>query len=123
MPTEDLSEEGARSSPLRLFALCTLLLFMVSACAVACAREDTTLDKEQTPLDTKSIEQVLAERTPEWMSIRGVVGTSIGECDGEPCIRVMVEKKTPTLERRIPPTVSGYTVDIVETGEFRALGR
>ncbi len=69
----------------------------------------------------KSIEQVLQEHTREWMSIPGVVGTAIGECDGEQCIRVLVINKTPELAERIPDVVQGFVVDIQETGRIRSL--
>lgn len=69
----------------------------------------------------KSIEQVLQEHTREWMSIPGVVGTAIGECDGEQCIRVLVIKKTPELAERIPDVIQGFVVDIQETGRIRSL--
>ena len=69
----------------------------------------------------KSIEQVLQEHTREWMSIPGVVGTAIGECDGEQCIRVLVIKKTPGLAERIPDVVQGFVLDIQETGRNPSL--
>ena len=68
----------------------------------------------------KSIEQVLEAHTDEWMAVAGVVGTGIGHCDGEPCIRVLVSQKTHEIARRIPSTVEGFVVDVEETGEFRA---
>lgn len=63
---------------------------------------------------------MLADYTDEWMELRGVVGTSIGQCDGAPCIRVMVVKKTDELAAKIPARVEGYTVDMVETGRIEA---
>lgn len=97
-----------------------LALFSVAA---ACSEEVREPDTDQGVMETRSIEQVLQERTPEWMALRGVVGTGIGECDGVPCIRVMVKRKTRALERKIPPSVGGFRVDIIETGEFQALDK
>jgi len=68
----------------------------------------------------KTIEQVLAAHTPDWMSIPGVVGTSIGERSGEPCLRVLVAKKASQVRRAIPELVEGFPVDVVETGAFHA---
>jgi hypothetical protein len=68
----------------------------------------------------RTIEQVLAAHTPGWMSIPGVVGTAIGECAGEPCLRVMVARETSRIRRAIPDRVDGFPVDVVETGAFRA---
>ncbi len=70
-----------------------------------------------------SITQALAEATPELMKIEGVVGTAQGLCEGAPCIKIYVAKKTPELLRQIPATIAGHPVVIEETGEFRALKR
>ncbi len=71
----------------------------------------------------KSLEDVLRDNTPHWMSIAGVVGTGIGEFRGKPCLVVFVEKKTQEIEREIPSEVSGYSVTIEETGRFEADGK
>ena len=68
----------------------------------------------------KTIEQVLAECSADWMSVPGGVGTAIGMYSGEPCLRVMVVRTTPQILRTIPERVEGFRVDIVETGIFRA---
>lgn len=54
------------------------------------------------------------------MSLPGVVGTAIGRCDGLPCIRVLVARKTRAVEQQIPLSVEGYPVRVDVTGEFRA---
>lgn len=69
----------------------------------------------------KTIEMVLREHTDRLMSVPGVVGTGIGECSGQRCIKVFVVKKTPDLLQQIPTAIQGYTVAVQETGEFRAL--
>ena len=71
----------------------------------------------------KTIREVLEEQTDSLMSVPGVVGTAQGECDAQPCIKVLVAKKTPELLREIPSTIDGYLVDVQETGEIRALER
>ncbi len=55
------------------------------------------------------------------MSIPGVVGTAQGLCDGQPCIKVLVIKKTSEIEEKIPETLDGYPVEIESTGEIKAL--
>ncbi len=67
-------------------------------------------------LTGKTVEEVLAENTPHLMSIEGVVGTSIGECNGNPCIKVLVEKKTLILQQEIPSMLETWQVEIVEKG-------
>ncbi|MHC4362763.1 MAG: hypothetical protein ACYSTZ_08050 [Planctomycetota bacterium] len=74
---------------------------------------------EQMP--DKTIEQVLNERTAEWMAIPGVEGTAIGIFEGRPCIRVFTSSKLRQVQAKIPSTVEGYPVIIEQTGTFRAL--
>lgn len=69
----------------------------------------------------KTIEQVQEEHTDRWMSIPGVVGTAISQVDGEPCIRVLVARKTEELTERLPARAEGYRVVIEESGEIRPL--
>ncbi len=71
-------------------------------------------------MTTQPIEQVLREHTDSLMAVPGVVGVAIADCGGNPCIRVMVEKKTAELARRVPQKLGGYGVDIAETGKIRA---
>jgi hypothetical protein len=66
------------------------------------------------------IEEVLKKYTDKLMSISGVVGTGQGLCDGEPCIKVLLIKKTRELERKIPRELEGYKVRLEETGKVRA---
>lgn len=68
----------------------------------------------------KSIEKVLEAHSDEWMAIAGVVGVGIGLCDGEPCIRVLVSRKTAEIANRIPAAIEGFVVDVEETGRFEA---
>lgn len=71
-------------------------------------------------MPAKTIEEVQQEHTEEWMSIPGVVGTAIGESEGEPCIRVFVAEKTPEVMEKIPSEVDGFRVILDETGAIRA---
>ena len=71
-------------------------------------------------MPSRSIEDVLKELTNDFMGTSGVVGTGQGLCDGEPCIKVFVIKKTQELEEKIPGTIEGYKVKIEETGKVRA---
>ncbi len=68
-----------------------------------------------------SITQALKQATPGLMKIEGVVGTAQGRCDGAPCIKIYVVKKTPELLGQLPATIAGHPVVIEETGEIRAL--
>ncbi len=69
----------------------------------------------------KTIEAVMTRHSDTLMSLRGVVGIAIGDCGGTRCIKVFVAKKTRELSNRIPSKLEGFPVDVVETGEIRAL--
>jgi hypothetical protein len=67
-----------------------------------------------------SVSQVLERYSGRLMSLRGVVGTAEGSCDGSPCILVLVDRLTPELRRKIPEQLEGIRVDVRETGAIRA---
>ena len=69
----------------------------------------------------ESIAEVLKHRTDWLLSLPGVVGTGIGECDGKPCIKVLADRNTEELARTIPKTLGGFPVVTVETGRIRPL--
>jgi hypothetical protein len=71
-------------------------------------------------LVTREIEEVQEAFTPEWMDLPGVVGTGIGLCEGQPCIKVFVAGPIRQLADRIPNEVDGYRVVLEETGRFQA---
>ncbi|MDX1745741.1 MAG: hypothetical protein R3324_07375 [Halobacteriales archaeon] len=67
-----------------------------------------------------SIEAVQEAHTRAWMAVPGVVGTGIGRCEGEPCIKVFVSARSDRVEAAIPSEVEGYPVQIEVTGAFQA---
>jgi hypothetical protein len=70
----------------------------------------------------RPIESVLREYTDRLMAFEGVVGTTQGECDGKPCIKVFVATKASALVQVIPSAIEGYEVEVVESDEIHALG-
>lgn len=72
-------------------------------------------------MSEKTIEQVLEERTDQWMAIPGVEGTAIGLFKDQPCIMVLSSVAPRQLRSKIPETLNGYQVVIRQTGTFRAL--
>ena len=93
--------------------------------AAACggpAEEAASLDQEQATVTAKTIEEAQQHLTDSVMSLPGVTGTMIGECEGEPCIMVLVVRKTEELADKIPSEFEGYPVEVEETGELRPLG-
>jgi len=71
-------------------------------------------------MSSMKIEEILKKYTDNLMSISGVVGTGQGLCDGEPCIKVFLIKKTRELEEKIPGELEGCKVKIEETGMVKA---
>ena len=101
-----------------LAAVC--LLWLVAG-VMACGQPSAEAVPEERPLVEKPIEQVLQEHTASLMALPGVVGTAQGLCADEPCIRVFVVEATEELLKQIPEGIEGYTVDVQQTGEFKAL--
>jgi hypothetical protein len=64
----------------------------------------------------RSIDEVLAAHTDSLLALPGVVGTAIGLCDGERCIKVLVADSTPGTKGRIPARLEGYRVVVEVTG-------
>ncbi len=81
---------------MRAFLPAAGLLLLVAA-AFACGQDGAEDQREKRPMQEKTIEQALADHTDSLMSLPGVVGTAQGLCDGQPCIKVFIVKKTPEL--------------------------
>ena len=67
-----------------------------------------------------SLSEVLSRHTDSLMAIPGVVGVGEGQLRGEAAVQVLVVRKTPGLERRLPSSLEGYPVHVVETGVIEA---
>ena len=100
--------------------LCSIGVMVLSGSALGCSQKTVHDDEGKKEMAAPTIEAVLKEHTDEWMSIPGVVGTGIGECEGKACIRILVAKKTPELLQKIPSELEGFVVDVEETGEIEA---
>lgn len=97
-----------------------LLPTILSACSASATERNDQISSSD-PV-ARSIQDVLSLYTKEWMALPGVVGTGIGECDGDPCIRVFLAEELPESLAAIPDSVEGYRVDVEVTGSFRPLG-
>ena len=67
----------------------------------------------------RSIDEVLAAHNDSLMALPGVVGTAIGLCDGERCIKVLLADSGQETRRRIPTRLEGYRVLAEVTGTIR----
>ena len=70
----------------------------------------------------RSIDAVLAAHTDSLMALPGVVGTALGLCDGEQCIKVLLADSTAATRSRIPTRLEGYRVVSEVTGPIRPKG-
>ena len=98
-------------------------LVAVLAAGVAGGEPRGAGESARSGMPRQTIAQVLIDQTDRLMSVAGVIGVAEGRCDGHPCIKVFVTKKTAAVRRELPVTVGGYPVSIEETDEFRALDR
>ena len=96
----------------------SIIVFVSSI--VGCANRTTDEHPGVENVEAETIEEVLEKHTDEWMELPGVVGTAIGESNGNPCIKVFVVENTGVISETIPSEVEGYPVIIEKTGEFRA---
>jgi hypothetical protein len=78
-----------------------------------------TPSREDSALQQPTVTQVLESHTRRLMSLRGVVGTAEGECAGQPCIVVLVDRLTPTLRQSIPSEIENIPVEVRETGRIK----
>jgi len=108
---------SSRSGFLSFRLFISIALVTVLAGAAACKKQI----RGEASMAEKTIEAVLKQHTNWLMSVPGVVGTAIGECEGRPCIKVLVLKRTQELMKKIPPALEGFPVAVEETGEIRRL--
>lgn len=64
----------------------------------------------------KDIAAAQTELEKQVFDLSGVVGVSIGECDGESCLNVMIEMDATELLQKIPERINGVKVNVVTTG-------
>ena len=103
-----------------VFWICTIYILVG---LVFCVKKQLQDDRGNTEMPSRPVEEVLEEHTTKWMSIPGVVGTGQGLCDEKPCIKIYVMEINPELKEKIPPTIEGYKIELVETGAIRALDK
>lgn len=77
---------------------------------------------EKDPQVSKSaIELVREQYESELMAVAGVVGVGIGECQGQPCIKVYLADESSNLRPEIPTQLNGYPVSTEVLGKIEAL--
>ncbi len=78
----------------------------------------TQIAREGTEVQV-SIEEAQTELAESLMVDPAVTIVAIGECDGEPCIRVWVAERSEELDAKIPSEFKGYRVETRISGEVR----
>lgn len=91
---------------------------MLLAVAVACARSQGGEGGGGATM-TRSIDAVLAAHTDSLMALPGVVGTALGLCEGEQCIKVFLADSSAATRRSVPARLEGYRVVAEVTGTIR----
>jgi hypothetical protein len=76
------------------------------------------------PEPKRDINAVLAAHDKELLAIADAVGMYVGTTEEgrTPCLKVMLARKNPESERKIPRMIDGYHVVTEVTGSVRALG-
>lgn len=62
---------------------------------------------------------MLAAHSDSLLAMSGVVGTAIGLCGSERCIKVLVADSQTAAMHRIPTQLEGYRVVVEVTGPIR----
>lgn len=104
-----------------VLVICT---FVVTVVIVSCSSYGSNIrEKEFSAVPGKTIEQVLKDNTSKWLDIRGVEGTAIGLCDGQPCIKIFTSIQPEKIQTKIPMAIEGYRVVLEHTGSIRPLNQ
>jgi hypothetical protein len=88
------------------------------AFAFACYRPTPPDTSKGAPAMT--INTVIQSHAEELLEISGVVGVAQGTHEGHSVVQILVERRTPELVARLPRTLDGYPVIVVQAGELRS---
>lgn len=92
-----------------------MVLVLLAAALPACS----TGQGSGATVTARDIDAVLAAHTASLMALPGVVGTAVGLCDGERCIKVLLADSTTATRRKIPTRLEGYRVVVEVTEPLR----
>lgn len=99
------------------------VLALLGACGGIDARQIFNNGASGILMAATTVEEALKNNADRLMSIPGVVGAAVGECGGKPCIRVLVDRKTAELMKKIPSMLEGFPVVVEETGPIGPMDR
>lgn len=94
-----------------------LVLFALTA---GCQKN---MAQDNSPPAKRDINAVLRDHDKALLAIPGVVGVYVAVLEDEktPCLKIMLARKTPEIERAVPKSIEGYPVVLEVTGEIRPL--
>ncbi|PYO89865.1 MAG: hypothetical protein DMD58_08205 [Gemmatimonadetes bacterium] len=98
-----------------------MMTLVLLAGALACSGSQRREAGGGTTVTARSIDAVLAAHSDSLMALPGVVGTAIGLCEGERCIKVLLSDSNPATKTRIPARLEGYRVVVEVTGTIKPL--
>jgi hypothetical protein len=100
-----------------------LLICLVAAAFTAGCEEN--MAQPSSPSPKRDINAVLAAHDKELLAIPDVVGVYVGTLEDRRtlCLRVMLVRKNPETERKIPRSIEGYPVRVEVSGEIRPMSQ
>jgi hypothetical protein len=90
---------------------------LLAGALMGCARPGS--GGSEATVSSRSIDEVLAAHNDSLMALPGVVGTAIGVCDGERCIKVFLAEMDLDTQGRVPKRLEGYRVVTEVSGTVR----
>ena len=81
--------------------------------------------QNNSPSPKRDINAVLAAHDKELLAIPDVVGVYVGTLEDRStlCLRVILARKNPETERKIPRSIEGYPVRVEVSGEIRPMSQ
>jgi hypothetical protein len=109
-------------SPARIRTAAWLCAASLALAAPGCREAAPGAGEAEETVTRRPIAEVIAARADSLMAIPGVVGVYEGLTDdGAPCLKIMVVHLDDALRSRLPRTLDGYPVVLVQTGEIREM--
>ena len=103
------------------FLMLTLVMFSIPCFGNKPIDERSLMVVEENPNNKPDIFVVKEKYENKIMTIPGITGMGIGDCNGEACIVVMVYEKSAQIDQEVPGTLEGYPVKVEVTGSIEAL--
>ena len=118
----DVIDTEDAASP-RRWSLYASALFAFALILFAGCRPN--MAQTSSPSPKRDINAVLAAHDKELLAIPDVVGVYVGTLEDRstPCLRVMLARKNPETERKIPRSIEGYPVRVEVSGEIRPMSQ